>query len=58
MRLRGGAAYGHPMDTLIVERSAGVVNVTMNRPERKNAANNQMLRETPGHLRGGRAHAR
>ncbi len=34
-----------PMDTLIVERSAGVVNVTMNRPERKNAANNQMLRE-------------
>jgi 2-(1,2-epoxy-1,2-dihydrophenyl)acetyl-CoA isomerase len=35
------------MDTLIVERAGGVVTVTMNRPERKNAANGQMLRELP-----------
>lgn len=33
------------MDTLIVERTDGVVNVTMNRPERKNAANGVMLKE-------------
>ncbi len=33
------------MDTLIVERKDGVVTVTMNRPERKNAANGRMLRE-------------
>jgi enoyl-CoA hydratase/carnithine racemase len=33
------------MDTLIVERSGGVVTVTMNRPERKNAANQAMLAE-------------
>jgi 2-(1,2-epoxy-1,2-dihydrophenyl)acetyl-CoA isomerase len=35
------------METLIVERAGGVVTVTMNRPERKNAANGQMLRELP-----------
>jgi enoyl-CoA hydratase/carnithine racemase len=35
------------MDTLIVERQGGVVTVTMNRPERKNAANPQMLAELP-----------
>jgi enoyl-CoA hydratase/carnithine racemase len=33
------------METLIVERSGGVVTVTMNRPERKNAATGVMLRE-------------
>lgn len=33
------------MDTLIVERSEGVVTVTMNRPEKKNAANTTMWRE-------------
>jgi 2-(1,2-epoxy-1,2-dihydrophenyl)acetyl-CoA isomerase len=33
------------METLIVERSEGVVNVTMNRPEKKNAANQLMLTE-------------
>jgi enoyl-CoA hydratase/carnithine racemase len=33
------------METLIVDRKGGVVNVTMNRPERKNAANAVMLRE-------------
>jgi 2-(1,2-epoxy-1,2-dihydrophenyl)acetyl-CoA isomerase len=33
------------METLIVERKDGVVTVTMNRPERKNAANGTMLRE-------------
>jgi 2-(1,2-epoxy-1,2-dihydrophenyl)acetyl-CoA isomerase len=33
------------MDTLIVDRSDGVVTVTMNRPERKNAANAKMLEE-------------
>jgi enoyl-CoA hydratase/carnithine racemase len=33
------------METLIVERSGGVVTVTMNRPERKNAANALMLSE-------------
>lgn len=33
------------METLIVERKDGVVTVTMNRPQRKNAANGQMLRE-------------
>ncbi|MGP0030873.1 MAG: enoyl-CoA hydratase/isomerase family protein [Acidimicrobiales bacterium] len=33
------------MDTLIVDRRDGVVTVTMNRPERKNAANNRMLIE-------------
>lgn len=33
------------METLIVERKDGVVTVTMNRPERKNAANGRMLRE-------------
>lgn len=33
------------MDTLIVERSEGVVTVTMNRPEKKNAANMTMWRE-------------
>jgi 2-(1,2-epoxy-1,2-dihydrophenyl)acetyl-CoA isomerase len=35
------------METLIVERRDGVVTVTMNRPERKNAANAVMLRELP-----------
>ena len=34
-----------PWETLIVERSDGVVTVTMNRPERKNAANGTMWRE-------------
>ncbi|HEY1830513.1 MAG TPA: enoyl-CoA hydratase-related protein [Acidimicrobiales bacterium] len=33
------------METLIVERNNGVVTVTLNRPERKNAANGVMLRE-------------
>lgn len=33
------------MDTLIVERSEGVVTVTMNRPEKKNAADMTMWRE-------------
>jgi enoyl-CoA hydratase/carnithine racemase len=33
------------VDTLIVERDEGVVTVTMNRPERKNAANGAMLAE-------------
>jgi 2-(1,2-epoxy-1,2-dihydrophenyl)acetyl-CoA isomerase len=33
------------METLIVERKDGVVTVTMNRPERKNAANGKMLLE-------------
>jgi enoyl-CoA hydratase/carnithine racemase len=32
-------------ETLIVERAGGVVNVTMNRPERKNAANATMWNE-------------
>lgn len=36
------------METLVIERDAGVVTVTMNRPERKNAANGTML----GELRG------
>jgi enoyl-CoA hydratase/carnithine racemase len=35
------------METLIVERQGGVVTVTMNRPERKNAANAVMLTELP-----------
>jgi 2-(1,2-epoxy-1,2-dihydrophenyl)acetyl-CoA isomerase len=35
------------METLIVERRGGVVTVTMNRPERKNAANGVMLTELP-----------
>jgi enoyl-CoA hydratase/carnithine racemase len=33
------------METLTVERAGGVVTVTMNRPERKNAANGVMLAE-------------
>ena len=33
------------METLLVERKDGVVTVTMNRPERKNAANGRMLVE-------------
>jgi enoyl-CoA hydratase/carnithine racemase len=33
------------METLIIERQAGVVTVTMNRPERKNAANVRMFTE-------------
>lgn len=33
------------METLIVERAAGVVTVTMNRPEKKNAANSTMWQE-------------
>jgi enoyl-CoA hydratase/carnithine racemase len=32
-------------ETLIIERAGGVVTVTMNRPERKNAANGMMWRE-------------
>ena len=35
----------NPYTTLIVERARGVVTVTMNRPERKNAANGTMWRE-------------
>jgi enoyl-CoA hydratase/carnithine racemase len=35
------------METLIVERQDGVVTVTMNRPERKNAADVVMLTELP-----------
>jgi enoyl-CoA hydratase/carnithine racemase len=34
-----------PLETLIVERDAGVVTVTMNRPARKNAANSTMWSE-------------
>ncbi len=34
-----------PLTTLVVERSDGVVTVTMNRPERKNAANGTMWHE-------------
>jgi 2-(1,2-epoxy-1,2-dihydrophenyl)acetyl-CoA isomerase len=34
-----------PWETLIVERSGGVASVTMNRPERKNAANGTMFHE-------------
>ncbi len=34
-----------PWETLIVERDAGVLSVTLNRPERKNAANGTMFRE-------------
>ena len=33
------------METLLVERDAGVVTVTMNRPEKKNAANGTMFEE-------------
>jgi enoyl-CoA hydratase/carnithine racemase len=33
------------METILVERSDGVVTVTMNRPEKKNAANTTMWRE-------------
>ena len=33
------------METLLVERKDGVATVTMNRPERKNAANGRMLLE-------------
>jgi enoyl-CoA hydratase/carnithine racemase len=33
------------METLLVKRDGGVVTVTMNRPERKNAANGRMLAE-------------
>ena len=32
-------------ETIIVEREAGVVTVTLNRPERKNAANGTMWQE-------------
>ena len=41
--------YRPPMETLQVERADGVVTVTLNRPERKNAINPTMwdeLRET------------
>ena len=34
-----------PLETLIVERADGIVNVTMNRPEKKNALNDLMFRE-------------
>src|SRR3712207_315236 len=33
------------METLFVERDAGVVTVTLNRPEKKNAANHRMWEE-------------
>ena len=32
-------------ETIIVERDSGVVTVTLNRPERKNAANGAMWQE-------------
>jgi len=32
-------------ETILVERDAGIVTVTLNRPERKNAANGQMWLE-------------
>ena len=35
------------METLIVERRDGVVTITMNRPQRKNAADSVMLNELP-----------
>ena len=41
-----GRQYGRRVpETLIVERADGVVSVTMNRPERKNAANDVMWNE-------------
>ena len=45
--LDGGDPVGfRPMpETILVERDAGVVTVTLNRPERKNAANGQMWLE-------------
>ena len=46
------------METLIVERKDGVVTVTMNRPERKNAANGKMLTELHADLRRGRGQRR
>ena len=46
------------METLIVERKDGVVTVTMNRPERKNAANGKMLTELRADLRGDRGQPR
>jgi len=33
------------METLELKRSSGVFSITMNRPEKKNAANGQMFRE-------------
>jgi 2-(1,2-epoxy-1,2-dihydrophenyl)acetyl-CoA isomerase len=33
------------METILIERNDGVVTVTLNRPEKRNAANNQMWRE-------------
>ena len=46
------------METLIVERKDGVVTVTMNRPERKNAANGKMLTELAPSSRRSRTAAR
>ena len=43
-----------PMETLIVERKDGVVTVTMNRPERKNAAQRPDADRATQHLHGGR----
>lgn len=37
--------YGAPMDTILVERSEGIVTVTLNRPAKKNAATPQMWDE-------------
>ena len=45
MRSEAARQGSVPMETLIVERKDGVVTVTMNRPERKNAANGKMLTE-------------
>ncbi|MCZ7525205.1 MAG: enoyl-CoA hydratase-related protein [Acidimicrobiia bacterium] len=39
------------METLVVERSDGVVTVTLNRPEKKNAISGQMWRELTATLR-------
>jgi 2-(1,2-epoxy-1,2-dihydrophenyl)acetyl-CoA isomerase len=38
------------METLLVERDRGVVTVTLNRPEKKNAANGQMWDDLLGVL--------
>jgi enoyl-CoA hydratase/carnithine racemase len=55
MVVRGGVGVGEAvprsmnyvasMETLVVERSAGVLSVMLNRPEKKNAANGPMWRE-------------
>jgi 2-(1,2-epoxy-1,2-dihydrophenyl)acetyl-CoA isomerase len=39
------------METILVERDAGVVTVTLNRPEKRNAINTQMWLELRDALR-------